>query len=1137
MLTKNPVQTDPDTTSLIKRINELELQNDELRKQFAKLNYNKTVQQEFSGGFSTHTIGEEFFNLLIQYLAKALPVDYVFIGELIGDPDQPDCKIRTLAMSAFGSLTENIEYDLPEEPCEQVIRGSVYTYPANCQQIFPQNKLLKQYNINGYIGYPLYNSQHLPIGIIIAAHQQSIDDVAHIETLLKIVAKRAELEMERLNYEQTLEKNNEQLHKKIQAQFDELLKERQMLHNFFMQAPAILAIFRGPEHIFELANQPFIRLFGNGPVIGKTIREALPELEGQAFFELLDNVYATGKPYVGTEMPAKAYDDKGVQRQGYFNFIYQAFNNRHGEIEGVLVFAVEVTQQVMARKKMEQNATMLQNLYMQTSAYICTLKGPEHIYDLVNPSYQRLFGKRQLLGHRIADALPELKGQGFIELLDHVYNTGEPFVGNDMLMLLSRNENEEPEAGYFNFSYQPIFNENNNIAGVLVFGYEVTEQVMARKKIEDSAERIRVIGEAMPQKVWTACADGNITYLNQRWLDDTGKTFEELKDFGWQSVIHHDDLEKHQQSWQHSIETGEPFELEHRILQKDGSYRWHLSRGTAQKDKNGKVLLWIGTNTDIDDQKKAEQAIKKSQVYTRSLIEASLDPLITISPEGKITDVNEATEEITGLPREKLIGTHFFYHFTDPVKASKGYQKVFSKGFVADYPLTIRHKKGKLTPVLFNGSIYKDEQGKVLGSVVVARDITQLIRNEQELLMAKNNAEQAAAMAEEAVKAKQQFLSTMSHEIRTPMNAIIGFTQVILKTQLTPQQKEYLAAIHTSGDTLLMLINDILDLAKIEAGKMSFEQIPFNLYDSITAILHTFEIKIEEKKLQLIRHYDDAIPEILLGDPVRLHQIILNLISNAIKFTATGTIILKVELLKYENQNATIQISITDTGIGIPEDKLDNIFENFQQATIDTARNYGGTGLGLAIVKKLVEGQGGSLNVKSILNEGSTFSFTLSFKTVESIVEDPVSEYKTRGLENIITDSVSDIPKTIKTLIVEDNRLNQLLMETLLTGFGFEFDIAANGKIAIEKLEKGTYDIVLMDLQMPEMNGIETSEYIRKKIKSEVPIILLTADVTTMDEEKCKAYGINDYIAKPVEEKLLHEKMVKLLHETVNFEP
>src|SRR4030042_22848 len=310
---------------------------------------------------------------------------------------------------------------------------------------------------------------------------------------------------------------------------------------------------------------------------------------------------------------------------------------------------------------------------------------------------------------------------------------------------------------------------------------------------------------------------------------------------------------------------------------------------------------------------------RRESQYARSLIEASLDPLFTISPEGKITDINNASITITEVTRENLIGTDFFEYFTEPDKAREIYKQVFAQGFVADFPLTIRD--GKLTDVLFNGSVYKDEHGKVIGVVVVARDITDHNRIEKELKEArvlaesateiaeeaKNKAESSTKIAEDAVRSKQQFLSNMSHEIRTPMNAIIGFTKVLLKSELDSKQREYLNA--------------------------------------------------------------NKIPKVLIGDPVRLHQIILNLVSNAVKFTAKGEIIISVRLLKEDEEKATIEFSVTDTGIGIPEDRMEHIFENFQQASSKTARLYGGTGLGLAISKQLVESQGGSITVKSKLEE------------------------------------------------------------------------------------------------------------------------------------------------------------------------
>ena len=573
-----------------------------------------------------------------------------------------------------------------------------------------------------------------------------------------------------------------------------------------------------------------------------------------------------------------------------------------------------------------------------------------------------------------------------------------------------------------------------------------------------------------------------------------------------------------------------------------------LNFQNKEKIKRANELVIADIELDFQNKEKEKREIarkelealtysaKLSSKYSLSLIEASRDPLVTINIEGKITDMNEATVNITGMKREELIGSDFFDYFTDQQKAREVYQEVFKKGSVADAPLTLRNVNGKLTDVLFNGSVYKDDKGNVLGVVIVARDVTDQKRIATELIEArifaelateiaeeeKRNAEDATLIAENAVKAKQQFLSNMSHEIRTPMNAIIGFTKVVLKTDLTIKQKEYLSAIKMSGDALIVLINDILDLAKVDAGKMTFEQVPFKLSASISAMLHVFETKIQEKNLQLITEYDTNIPKVLLGDPIRLHQIILNLVSNAIKFTSKGKITVSVVLLDEDDESATVEFAIADTGIGIEESKINAIFDDFQQATSGTSRLYGGTGLGLAIVKQLVEPQGGSVTVKSKINEGSTFSFILNFPKTNVDAE----------LETEMIEQETEI-RSIKVLVVEDMPLNQLLMKTLLDDFGFERDIAENGKIAVEKLEKKEYDVILMDLQMPVMNGFEATEYIRNTMNLDIPIIALTADVTTVDLAKCKAVGMNDYIAKPVDERILYNKIVGLVKPTV----
>ena len=430
----------------------------------------------------------------------------------------------------------------------------------------------------------------------------------------------------------------------------------------------------------------------------------------------------------------------------------------------------------------------------------------------------------------------------------------------------------------------------------------------------------------------------------------------------------------------------------------------------------------------------------------------------------------------------------------------------------------IRPNDGAIAWIKSTGQYHYDEAGVAHTLTGISIDISKQKKYDEELFEAKYKAEIDKEIAENATLAKQQFLSNMSHEIRTPMNAIIGFTKVLLKTDLSDKQNEYLQAIKSSGNTLIVLINDILDLAKVDAGKMIFTNAPFKIADSIAMILHLFETKLQESNLELIKKYNSRIPEILLGDSVRLHQILINLLSNAIKFTSKGTITLSVNLISEDDKKVNIEINVTDTGIGIPENKIDAIFENFEQATNVTSSLYGGTGLGLAIVKQLVEKQGGTIAVKSKINEGSTFSFQLSFqKTTIKLLKE--------------NESILNVDKSlnVKVLVVEDVKLNQLLMRTILNDFNFGWEMADNGQIAIDKLKTNTYDIILMDLQMPVMNGFEATKYIRNYMKLKTPIIALTADVTSVDLEKCKDAGMNDYTSKPIDEKVLYTKILDLL--------
>lgn len=433
------------------------------------------------------------------------------------------------------------------------------------------------------------------------------------------------------------------------------LKESKMLHSFFMQIPALMHILKGPEHVFELANPAYQKFIGNRNPLGKKLMDAIPELEGQDFPGILDKVLTTGVPFTGEEMPVTLKMENGKLEVRFINVNYQLIKDLEGKHDSILGFAYDVTELVISRKKLESNADMIRNLYLNAPAFICTLTGPKHIYTLVNPSYQKLFGKREIVGKPILEALPELEGQGFDKLLDNVYNTGEIFVGIEIPMWLSRDEGRVAELCYFNLSYQPIYDEAKKITGILVFGYEVTEQIRGKKIQDESVARFGVFANAMPQKVWTADGEGNIDYMNQQWLEYTHKSFEELKGWGWEKIIHPDDVNANRQTWQHSIDSGEEFELEERFLCFDGSYRWHLSKGIPHKDENGKIIMWVGTNTDIHEQKLFAEELK-TQIAERIKLEVQKNDFISMAS----------------------------HELKTPVTSIKGYTQILQHKFIAE---------------------------------------------------------------------------------------------------------------------------------------------------------------------------------------------------------------------------------------------------------------------------------------------------------------------------------------------------------------------------------------------------------------------------------------------------------------------
>ncbi|MFD1000766.1 response regulator [Ohtaekwangia kribbensis] len=408
------------------------------------------------------------------------------------------------------------------------------------------------------------------------------------------------------------------------------------------------------------------------------------------------------------------------------------------------------------------------------------------------------------------------------------------------------------------------------------------------------------------------------------------------------------------------------------------------------------------------------------------------------------------------------------------------------------------------------------QDGTLQKFIGIIQDITTRKRAEEEILKARE-------LTENLMKVKEIFLANMSHEIRTPMNAILGFTRLLFETNLSQEQKSFVDAIHFSGENLLVIINDILDLSKIQSGKMTIEKYEFNVHELVKGIIKVMQPRAQEKGLTLIDKIDAQIIPIVKGDPVRLNQILTNLISNAIKFTEKGGVTVELSSLASEGIYELFEFRIQDSGIGIPEDKQSVIFDDFVQASDDTTRKYGGTGLGLSIVKKLVTLQKGKIALQSTPGIGSTFTVHLTFEKVN--IKESVS--------SAAIPSLSDFAEKLRgttVLVAEDNTLNQALVKKILEKAGCQMDIASNGLEAIHYLQNKVYDVVLMDVQMPEMDGYETTQYIRNEMAApqcNIPIIAMTAHAFGDDVSRCISAGMNDYISKPFKAETLYLKLLK----------
>ena len=526
--------------------------------------------------------------------------------------------------------------------------------------------------------------------------------------------------------------------------------------------------------------------------------------------------------------------------------------------------------------------------------------------------------------------------------------------------------------------------------------------------------------------------------------------------------------------------------------------------------------LWL--YNDVTEQKSVQTLIQQSEEKYRGIIENMELGLMEVNNDDEIQKVYDRFCQLTGYEEHELIGKKA----ADVLLPDDVFRGLIAEqnetrkdGTPGAYEVPIKKKNGEIIWVIVSGAPIINSEGEVTGSVGIHLDITERKRTQEAL-------EEARSIAEEARKSEKRFLANMSHEIRTPINAIIGMTHLMYDTHPSEKQTEYLNAINYSTDLLLNLVSDILDISKIEAGEMQMAEKAFNLKDLLNSVLHTFKIQAKSKNIDLDFKYDEEIENEVIGDAMFLTQIILNLLSNSLKFTEKGAIGIQVSLLCRLGEYYMTEFKVFDTGVGISEKDVDHIFDSFRQANNDVKSKFGGTGLGLAIVKQLVNLQGGDISVESTQGEGTVFTFTLPLKD---------SGNKPKQILKI-GEQLTEDWHNYKVLVVEDNLINQKYVEGLLQKWDIQFVIAPDGHSTLQNIDNQTFDLILMDIVLPDTDGYLLTETIRKKegnANQNIPIVALSATALNEEIELAYASGMNVYLTKPFRP----EQLKNVLKETL----
>ena len=832
--------------------------------------------------------------------------------------------------------------------------------------------------------------------------------------------------------------------------------------------------------------------------------------------EMISELFFNNKNYTASEFWHKiaSQTDKDKERQifeaksgnKWYSFLIKPLLS-----EGYFnIYGRDITD----KKEKEDQLLILSSIAAQNTHGV-VIADKEGKIEWVNKSFEQMTGYsiNEVKGKKPGSSLQgkDSDPETIAYLKTQIYN-GEPFVCE----ILNYNKTGKPY--WLRIQGQALKDKDGQVIKYFAIEEDITIEKETQRKLKEFESRFRIALEKLGDNVWEYDFRTGKTIFSNPTSHFLEYDFNETSDNNnlWWNSVCEDDLnlliENDKKVRNKEIDY---YTLEYRMLHRDGTIKWILDRGVViEKDSTGNPLKIIGTHSDVTNQKDAEQALKIKEEKYRNIIANINLGLLEVDNNELIQYANQRFCTMSGYELDELIGRNAAEVFV-PIESRNFIESKneLRRKHIADaYELPVVIKSGEHRWWLISGAPNYNDRGELIGSTGIHLDVTDQKKLEHDLLEAKNNAETSSRF-------KELFLANMSHEIRTPLNGIIGMIREIAREPLSTKQNLYIKNAGTASQHLLSIVNDILDISKIESGQMILEMHPFSLRDVINETISILSPAVEEKSLGLLKMISPKTAAAYIGDSNRIRQILINVISNSIKYTEKGHISIDCDVKTGDTNVHKLHLKISDTGIGMDASFVKNIFNKFTQGDISTARKYGGTGLGMAITYELIQMMNGSIKVSSKKGVGTTIDIVFD---LEQAQENELQVEKLSENFNSLKN------KTI--LLVEDNDLNRMVAQDLLLFHDILVSEAINGIQAIEKLKHTSYDLILMDLQMPGMGGIEATKIIRKKMNIDIPIIALTGNAFKAELELCKLAGMNGYITKPYEEKVLLRAILKCLN-------